>query len=140
VDAILDWRWTWIVARVGLTWAYLAGGVMKLLDFPTAVAEQDHFGLHPGVFWAAVVIVVEIAGPIFVIIGRFVWLAAGALSMLTAVAAFVAYNFWTMQGQERFLAMNDFFEHIGLIAGFVLAALLAEHEQRRVLPRSDTGP
>jgi hypothetical protein len=31
-----------------------------------------------------------------------------------------------MHGQERFIATNAFFEHIGLVGGFVLAALLAE--------------
>jgi uncharacterized membrane protein YphA (DoxX/SURF4 family) len=130
VDAILDWRWTWLTARVGLTVPYLVGGVLKLLDFRTAIAEQEHFGFHPGAPWAAAVILIEIIGPLLVIFGRFVWLAAGVLSVLTAVAACVAYPFWTMQGQQRFLAMNDFLDHIGLIAGFVLAALLAEHSRR----------
>jgi len=27
--------------------AYLIGGVNKLFDFTAAVAEQEHFGLHP---------------------------------------------------------------------------------------------
>jgi hypothetical protein len=30
-----------------------------------------------------------------------------------------------MTGHERFLATNAFFEHLGLIAGFVIAAQLA---------------
>jgi hypothetical protein len=36
-----------------------------------------------------------------------------------------------MTGDERFLAINGFFEHIALIAGFILAALVAEQEYRR---------
>jgi uncharacterized membrane protein YphA (DoxX/SURF4 family) len=131
VDAILDWRWTWLLARVALTGAYLLGGVTKLANFPAAVAEQEHFGLHPGWLWAALSIVVEIGGPILVISGRWVWLGAGALGALTAVATFVANDFWNLHGQARFAATNNFFEHLGLIAGFVLAALLAEHAQRR---------
>jgi uncharacterized membrane protein YphA (DoxX/SURF4 family) len=131
VDAILDWRWTSLLARIGLTSAYIVGGLTKLFDFSGAVAEQEHFGLHPGALWAAMSIAVEIIGPILVISGRFVWLGAGALGVLTAVASLVANDFWTMQGHERFMAFNSFFEHIGLIAGLVLAALLAEHERRR---------
>ncbi len=130
VDAILDWRWTWLVARVGLTGAYILGGLTKLFDFEGAVAEQAHFGLTPAWLWAAVTIVVELVGPILIISGRLVWLGAGALGVLTAVATVVAADFWTMQGHERFMAMNTFFEHIGLIAGFVMAALIAEHEKR----------
>ena len=130
VDAVLDWRWTWRLARVALTSAYILGGVTKLLDFPAAVAEQEHFGLHPGWLWAAVTIAVELIAPALVIVGRWVWVGAGALGVLTAVATVVANDFWNQQGQARFAATNSFFEHIGLIAGFVLAALLSEHVQR----------
>jgi uncharacterized membrane protein YphA (DoxX/SURF4 family) len=131
VDAILDWRWTWLIARVGLVSAYVLGGVVKLLDFPAAVVEQEHFGLHPGAVWAAVTILVELGGSALVISDRLVWLGAGALGVLTAVAALVASDFWALQGQARFIAVNSFFEHIGLIAGLVLVALIAEHEKRQ---------
>ena len=133
VDAILDWRWTWLVARVCLTGAYIVAGLTRLFDFTGAVAEQEHFGFHPGAPWAAAVIVVELIGPILVISGRFVWVGAGALSVFTGISNLVANNFWAMQGHDRFVAFNAFFEHLGLIAGFVLAALLAEHEQRQPL-------
>jgi hypothetical protein len=43
-----------------------------------------------------------------------------------------ANNFWDFRRQARFEATNAFFEHIGLIAGFVLAALIADHDQRRL--------
>ena len=131
VDAILEWRWTWLLARLGLTSAYLLGGIVKLTSFSAAVAEQEHFGFHPGWAWAAAAIVVELVGSLFVITGRLVWLGAGALGVLTAVATFAASPFWTMQGQARFMATNTFFEHLGLIAVFVLAAILAERDQRQ---------
>jgi uncharacterized membrane protein YphA (DoxX/SURF4 family) len=130
VDAILDWRWTWLIARIGLTGAYVLGGVGKLLDFPAAIAEQEHFGLHPGALWAALTIAVELGGSALVISGRLVWLGAGALGVFTALAAVVANDFWALQGDARFTATNAFFEHIGLIAGLVLAALIAEHDRR----------
>jgi uncharacterized membrane protein YphA (DoxX/SURF4 family) len=130
VDAVLDWPGTWLLARVALASAYIVGGVTKLLDFPAAIAEQAHFGLHPAALWATVTIVVELAAPVLVIVGRWVWLGAGALGALTAVATLVANDFWNLHGQARFAAANSFFEHLGLIAGFVLAALLAEHAQR----------
>jgi uncharacterized membrane protein YphA (DoxX/SURF4 family) len=130
VDAILDWPWTWLLARIGLTGPYIVGGLTKLLDFHSAIAEQEHLGLRPGWVWAALTIFVEIAGPVLVISGRFAWLGAGMLGVFTALAAIMANNFWAMQGAARFGAMNAFFEHIGLISGFVLAALVAEHQAR----------
>jgi uncharacterized membrane protein YphA (DoxX/SURF4 family) len=130
VDAILQWRWTWPLARSALVSAYVIGGLTKLLDFAGAIAEQEHFGLHPGWVWATLAIVIELGGSGLVILGRLVWLGAGALGALTAIAMLVANDFWTMEGDARFVAMNSFFEHLGLIAGFVLVALMASRESR----------
>ena len=126
VAAILEWRWTWIAARIVLTSAYVYGGFVKLLDFHAAIAEQEHFGLHPGWLWAAMTIVVELSGSALVISGRLVWLGAGALGVLTAIATFVANDFWHAQGAGYALVVNTFLEHLGLIAGFVLVAIMSE--------------
>lgn len=119
----------WILARTALSSAYLIGGVQKLLDFQAAVAEQAHFGLQPAALWAVLAIVVELGGSLLLILGRLVWLAAGMLSALTAIAMLVANNFWALEGHERFIALNAFFEHLGLIGGFALAAILAYRQK-----------
>jgi uncharacterized membrane protein YphA (DoxX/SURF4 family) len=132
VDALLDWRWTGFVARLALVGAYLLGGIVKASDWQSAVAEQAHVGMRPAALFAALTIIVEVIGPLLILSGRLVWLGAGMLGVLTLVAALAANAFWTMPfGQERFLATNAFFEHLGLIGGFVLAALVAEMDQRR---------
>lgn len=136
VDTILEWRWTWLAARIALTSAFILGGFTKLLDFTSAAAEQEHFGLNPGWLWATLTIIVELGGSALIVAVRWVWLAAGGLGVLTAVALLVADDFWTMTGAARFAATNGFFEHIGLIAGFVMAALIAEHAQRGGASRS----
>lgn len=125
VDAILEWRWTWRAARLALVSAYLVGGLDKLSDMPGAIAEQARFGLHPAWLWASLAIVVELGGALLVLAGRLVWLGAGALGVLTAVAIFVANDFWRTEGPARFVAINGFFEHIGLIAGLAMVAMLA---------------
>ena len=126
ISDLLCWQWTWRLARVALVSAYLIGGMNKLFDFTAAVAEQEHFGLSPAWFWAVLAIVVEIGGSLLVVTGRLVWLGAGGLGVLTAIAMLVANNFWSMAGQDRFMAINTFFEHLGLIAGFVLVSIRAE--------------
>jgi uncharacterized membrane protein YphA (DoxX/SURF4 family) len=130
VDAVLEWRWTWLLVRIGLVSAYLVGGLAKLSDLSAAAAEQAGFGLYPGWLWAALAIVVELGGSALVVSGRLVWLGAGALGVLTAIATLVADNFWTMNGPARVIAMNGFLEHVGLIAGFVMVALIAAHDTR----------
>lgn len=126
IAGVLSWPWTWRLARVALASAYLIGGVNKLFDFPAAVAEQEHFGLHPAWIWAVLAIAIEIGGSLLVIAGRLVWLGAGALGVLTAIAMLVANDFWSMTGHDQFVALNTFFEHLGLIAGFVLVSIRAE--------------
>ncbi len=106
--------------------AYVIGGFAKLLDFAGAVAEQEHFGLHPGWLWAAAAIVIELGGSLLVVINRLVWLGAGALGVLTFVAMLTANAFWTMSGHERFMATNAFFEHLGLIAGLVIVSIVSD--------------
>ena len=121
VSAILAWPLTWRAARVALVSAF----VTKLSDFTAAIAEQEHFGLHPGWLWAALAITVELGGSLLVISGRLMWLGAGGLGVLTAVAMLSANDFWTMAGHERFMELNAFFEHLGLIAGLVLVSMQA---------------
>jgi uncharacterized membrane protein YphA (DoxX/SURF4 family) len=129
IETILYWDATAYAARAALASAYLIGGIAKLGDFPAAVAEQAHFGLQPAPLWAVLAIVVEIAGALLLVTGRLVWLAAGALSALTAVAMLVANDFWAQQGHDRFVAFKVFFEHLGLIGGFALAAILAQRKK-----------
>lgn len=132
VEAVLDWPATWFIARLMLVGAYLLGGIVKLTDWPGAVAEQAHFGLSPPALWAGLTIAVELIGPLLVLSGRVVWLGAGMLGVFTLLAACTANAFWTMpSGPERFAATNAFFEHLGLVGGFVLAAMIAGYNQRK---------
>lgn len=130
VCTVLDWPVTWLLARLALISAFLIGGVTKALNFSAAIAEQNHFGLHPAPVWAILSIIVELAGPMLVVSGYFVWLGAGALGVLTAIAAIVATPFWSLVGAARIDALNGFFERTGLIAGFVLVAMLTSHANR----------
>jgi uncharacterized membrane protein YphA (DoxX/SURF4 family) len=136
IGALLSWPWLWPVARIALTSAFLIGGIQKLVDFPGAVAEQAHFGLQPAWLWAAAAVIVELAGSALVIFGRWVWLGTGGLGVLTAVAMLTANNFWAMTGHDRFMALNAFFEHLGLIAGLVLVAVKSV---RTPFPHSSTA-
>lgn len=132
VGRIVDHRLTWFLARLALVGAYLIGGIVKLADWPAAVAEQGHFGMTPPAFWAALTIAVELIGPLLILSGRLVWLGAGMLGVFTLLAAVTANAFWTMPaGAMRFAATNAFFEHMGLIGGFVLVARVAGQARQR---------
>ena len=104
--------------------AYIQGPLTKILDFPGALAEMAHFGLTPAPLFAVGVIVFELVASAMILIGRRRWLAAFALAGFTLVATFIAVRFWELPpGQGRVMATNSFFEHLGLIGGFILVAL-----------------
>jgi len=104
--------------------AYIQGPLTKILDFPGALAEMSHFGLTPAPLFAVGVIIFELGATAMILTGRWRWLAALALAGFTLVATFIAIRFWEMPaGQGRMMAMNGFFEHLGLIGGFLLVAL-----------------
>ena len=113
--------------------AYLQGGLQKALDFPSAIAEMNHFGLSPAAPLAIAVIVLELGAAALILAGRLRWLGALALALFTLMATFVALRFWEMApGQARFMAANSFFEHLGLVGGFLLVAWHDLQERTRV--------
>lgn len=121
-------RWTtspalrWI-ALLLLCAAYLQGGLNKAMDFDAALGEMNHFGLSPAGPLAVAVIVLELGASALILVGRLRWLGALALAGFTLMATFMALRFWQMPiGQERFMAANSFFEHLGLVGGFLLVA------------------
>jgi uncharacterized membrane protein YphA (DoxX/SURF4 family) len=131
VRTILGTPLIWPAARLALVSAFLIGGLTKLSDFSAAIAEQEHFGLHPGWLWAALAIIIELGGSALVMLGRLVWLGAGGLGVLTAVAMLTANDFWHLTGHDRFMALNAFFEHLGLIAGLVIVSIHAAEGERK---------
>jgi uncharacterized membrane protein YphA (DoxX/SURF4 family) len=138
IAAILSWPWLLPISRAALVSAFLIGGIQKLIDFPAAVAEQAHFGLQPAWLWAATAVLVELGGSALVIFGRWVWLGAGGLGVLTAVAMLTANDFWAKTGRDRFMETNAFFEHLGLVAGLVLISLLSLREKSALWKRGIT--
>ncbi len=72
-----------------------------------------------------------------VLSGFWRWLGALGLGVFTLFATMTALRFWEQPvGHDRFMAANAFFEHLGLIGGFLLVAWhdLARQDQRSSTP------
>src|SRR3984957_20050504 len=102
VDVILEWRWTWPIARSMLTLLFIVAAIVEIADFGAAVAAQAHFGMYPPAFWAVVTIIVQITGSAIIISGRRIWLGAGILAAFTAVTNGVAHRLWEFSCQTNF--------------------------------------
>lgn len=115
------WR---TLALLLLCSAYIQGGLDKAFDFPSAIAEMQHFGLAPAAPLALLTIFGELAAPVLIVTGAWRWLGALYLGAFTFMATLVANPFWHMTGTERFMNENAFFEHLGLSGAFLLVAWL----------------
>jgi uncharacterized membrane protein YphA (DoxX/SURF4 family) len=124
IEPLVATRPVHFIALLGLCAAYIQGGLDKLLDFNAAIAETQSFGLPFAAAATAATIVTELAGSALILTGIYRWLGALWLAGFTLFATFVANRFWEMQPPQRFMAENSFFEHFGLIGGFLLVAWL----------------
>ncbi|RVH19058.1 DoxX family protein [Sinorhizobium meliloti] len=113
------------LALIALCAAYIQGPLTKIFDFNGALAEMDHFGLHPAAFFAVAVIVFELVASTMVVSGFLRWAGALAFAGFTLLATFIALRFWEMApGMDRMMATNAFFEHLGLAGAFILVAAI----------------
>jgi uncharacterized membrane protein YphA (DoxX/SURF4 family) len=110
-------RW---LGLLGLCAAYLQGGLDKALDFNAALVEMQHFGLTPPAPFAIAVIMIEIGASVLILTGVYRWAGALALGGFTLSATFLANRFWEAPAADRLMIENSFFEHLGLVGGFLL--------------------
>ncbi|GLQ51799.1 DoxX family protein [Dyella flava] len=120
---ILEARVTVYLARLCLTLPFWWSGIDKLVHPHAALAEIQGLGLPPSWLLYGLLLIVQLGGSLAIIFNRFAWLGAGALGVFTAIVTYMAHAFWKLQGPARFAELNDFLEHISLIAGMVFAAL-----------------
>ena len=110
--------------RIVLCLPFLWSGLSKLFDFSGGTAEMAALGLEPAWLFNALTILVQLGGSLLVIVNRRTWLGAGALGVFTGLATVMAHRFWTLDGIERVRELNTFLEHLAIIAGFVLVAMI----------------
>jgi transmembrane protein len=129
VAAILDNRPLGVAVRVLLTFMYWSSGFEKLVGFPDAVAEMNHFGLHPGVLFAAATTLTLIGGSALVIWGRYAWLGAGWLAVFTIATIPIAHDFLHVAADQRMEVIRGVREHLSMCAGLFLAAALCRRDR-----------
>ena len=109
-------RW---IALLALCAAYLQGGFNKLIEFPGAIAEMQHFGLSPPALHAGIVIALELGASAMILAGIYRWIGAFALAGFTLMATFLANRFWEMAPPERIMAANGTADDPPIAAGLV---------------------
>lgn len=120
----LDNPVTLLIARVCVTAPFLAGSIVKLVDWQSGEAEMLHAGLHPAWAFNLATLLTEFCGSALIIFNRQVWLGAGALGIFTVLATILAHQFWTLTGEARLMQFNTFMEHATISAAFILVVVV----------------
>lgn len=117
---------TAFVARLLLVFMFLGSGISKIVDFTGAQAEMAFFGLNPPWLFAVLTILTQLTGGVLILFNRATWLAAGALAIFTVLTIPIAHHFWSMEGPMAQLEFYFAVEHLSVIGGMMLVAILAE--------------
>lgn len=133
IAVILESRSFGILARLLLTCVFWTAGLGKLIDFSAGAAEMEGFGLTPG--WAvnAAVLTLQLGGSLLIILDRWTWLATGALAAFTLLTIPIAHPFWAREGAEAFRDLTVALEHVSVIGGLAVFAILSRSAMRRRL-------
>lgn len=131
LNTLLQSRVYYTLATALLTYIFWWSGLSKIFDFAGAMAEMEHFGLHPAALFAAATIALQVLGSLAIIsASRWAWLGAGALAVFTLSTIPLAHRFWEMEGMVAFLEKALVQEHISLIGGLAVAAALASMRRK----------
>ena len=102
-----------LIGRILISALFLLNGIFKINNYEGTIGWMESFGM-PGVLLIPAIIL-EIAGPVLIIIGYKTKLAAGLLSLFCIATAFIFHNDFANQMQ-----LTSFLKNIALAGGFLI--------------------
>lgn len=109
---------------------YGYAGIGFLLNFSGAVEQMRGLGLEPAAVIAALTIAVQLAGSALIIDGRLAWLGAGMLGVFTLATIPLIHDFWNMTGLAATQATLEDEEHLTVVGGLIIVAILCHRERK----------
>ena len=101
-----------LVARILISALFLLNGIFKVSNYDGTVGWMEGFGV-PGILLIPAIIL-EIVGPILIILGYKAKIAAGFLSLFCIATAVIFHNDFSDQMQ-----LGSFLKNIALAGGFL---------------------
>jgi len=102
-----------LVGRILISALFFLNGIFKINNYEGTIGWMESFGM-PGVLLIPAIIL-EIVGPVLIIIGYKTKLAAGFLSLFCIATAIIFHNDFTNQMQ-----FTSFLKNIALAGGFLI--------------------
>ena len=101
-----------LIARISISILFLLNGIFKINNYEGTIGWMESFGL-PGILIFPAIIL-EIVGPILIIIGYQTRIAASTLSLFCIATAIIFHNDFSDQMQ-----LTAFLKNIALAGGFL---------------------
>ena len=102
-----------LIGRILISALFLLNGIFKISNYDGTIGWMESFGM-PGILLIPAIIL-EIAGPVLIIIGYKTKLVAGFLSLFCIATAVIFHNDFTNQMQ-----FTSFLKNIALAGGFLI--------------------
>ena len=102
-----------LIGRILISALFLLNGIFKISNYDGTIGWMESFGM-PGILLIPAIIL-EIAGPVLIIIGYKTKLTAGLLSLFCITTAFIFHNDFANQMQ-----LTSFLKNIALAGGFLI--------------------
>lgn len=147
VRALIDWpesvarTLTWVAplfARITVGWVFLWSGWGKLNNLPQIIENFVGWGIPHANLLAPFVSGVEFFGGIFLLIGLFTRISAGALG-ITMLVAIRSAKWADVDSLETLLGFDEF-EYLALFLWLAIAGpgvISIDHVLQRICPRSE---
>ena len=102
-----------LIGRILISTLFLLNGILKISNYEGAISWMESFGV-PGMLLVPAIIL-EIVGPVLIVIGYKTKLAAGLLSLFCISTAFIFHN--DFADQMQFIS---FLKNVALAGGFLI--------------------
>ena len=101
-----------LIGRILISVLFLLNGIFKIYNYDGTIDWMESFGM-PGVLLIPAIIL-EVLGPILIIVGYKTKIAAALLSLFCIATAFIFHNDFSNQMQ-----LTSFLKNIALAGGFL---------------------
>ena len=102
-----------LIGRILISALFLLNGIFKISNYEGTIGWMEGFGI-PGMFIVPAIIL-EIAGPVLIVIGYKTKFAAGLLSLFCIATAFIFHNDFADQMQ-----FTSFLKNFAIAGGFLI--------------------
>lgn len=127
IATILESSFALTGGRVVLTCLFWMAGLFGLFNFPVVVQEMRDAGLPLPIILGVATIACQLIGSALIItnFAGMGWLGAGALGVFTLLSIPIGHAFWTYDEPRRMHEFQIALEHITVVGGMLLAAILS---------------